>query len=411
LPCSSRAQNLPGRAAVALLAVLVLCAVLATTPVRQAAAQPAEMSPDEAALQFRPYVLSNDNAPAGYTVTGTSAYTPASLAFYSSNEVGKSPIDALTQYEGDGLVILIGQALRRAAAASGPNVATFNSYLMRNSDAAHNIVDLTAGPYPVGFISVNRVDGAASVGEYSVLYQLIGRNGSEYDLRWSRGQVAYSIFGSMTSGLNGLAPLATSIDAIEVTNPSIDLSAPTFTPPGDETTRLQSLLRMSTIAVAPSAIPAGFSSSGPSVMTVAGSVLATTEPDAALASLDGNWQRLIGVDHLFASTGSTRYSYGFDEDASAEAQAVDIRDFGTNPNPPTLETSPVALGDDSFLIRGQSKDASGQLTQYVEIQWRHGALALVAEISGKPGSVNDADVAAFAQAVEDAYQQSAYVTN
>jgi hypothetical protein len=76
-----------------------------------------------------------------------------------------------------------------------------------------------------------------------------------------------------------------------------------------------------------------------------------------------------------------------------------------------LEASPVALGDDSFLIRGQSKDASGQLTQYVEIQWRHGALALVAEISGKPGSVNDADVAAFAQAVEDAYQQSAYVTN
>jgi hypothetical protein len=35
----------------------------------------------------------------------------------------------------------------------------------------------------------------------------------------------------------------------------------------------------------------------------------------------------------------------------------------------------------------------------------------VTEISGKPGSVNDADVAAFAQAVEDAYQQSAYVTN
>jgi hypothetical protein len=411
LQCSSRAQNLPDRAAVALLAVLMLCAVLATTPVRQATAQPAEMSPDEAALQFRPYVLTKNSAPAGYTVSPPNVWTPASLAFFNADDMGVGPLAALAQYESDGWVIEFAQTIRRAAAAAGPAQAAFAGFLMRTPEEAQRVVTAQTWPYPDAWKATPITDGVATVGDQSALYRLLGGGADGYGFRWSRGQVAYSLEVSSLVDTAALTGLAAAIDTVEAANPPIDLNAPQLTPPGDETTRLQSLLRMSTIAVAPSAIPVGLLSSGPSVMTVAGQVLATTEPDAALASLDGNWQRLIGVDHLFASTGSTRYSYGFDEDASAEAQAVDIRDFGTNPNPPTLETSPVALGDDSFLIRGQSKDASGQPTQYVVIQWRHGALALLAEISGKPDSVNDADVAAFAQAVEDAYQQSAYVTN
>jgi hypothetical protein len=35
----------------------------------------------------------------------------------------------------------------------------------------------------------------------------------------------------------------------------------------------------------------------------------------------------------------------------------------------------------------------------------------VTEISGKSGSFTDADVAAFAHSINDAYQQSAYVAN
>jgi hypothetical protein len=392
------------------LLLLVGLALLAVGhPPRVSLAQPAEMSAEEAALQLRPYVLTGVAVPDGYTATQPSVFTPASMAFFDAS--GASPLSVLDKFEQQGYVVQIAQTLDRSRSSSivaGPFTAKLYIYLMRRNDDAQAIVDLRARQLIPPWQSEPLTGIVTSLGDASALYHFSNGRNESFELRWRRGNVAFQLYSRAADGeAIGLVNLGTAIDAAESGNPPIDLSGPRYTPPGSETDRLQALLRMSSIEVPAAAIPPALNHGGPTVLTTAGMILTSPQPEEMLQLLDQKWQRLIAVTYGYTSAFvSTRYFYSLSEDASVDAAAIDLRDFSPNPQP-ELEPMPVPLGDDGFM-RHTTITVSGQVLDSIVLNWRHGALGLAIQISDKPGQISDAQAIAFAQALDAAYMQSAY---
>jgi hypothetical protein len=391
--------------------LLVLAAGTLTSTRMPARAQPALMSPEEAAVQLQPYLLTADTAPSGYDAGSPSVDGPASLAFFDTS--GASPLAVVDRFEQQGFVLQSTQTLflaRTSTIIAAPESANFHIYVLRTPKQAQAVVANQTVPIDPSWPVVQPLSGLAVLGDGGVLYDLSGDNAEAIEYRWSRGALAFEVFARVGSGgPAGVMNLATALDTVVANNQPFDLSSPQVAPPATQSERLRALLRMSTIAVPAVAIPNGLTTTEPSISTSVGSVALATQPTDALLHVDTKWQRVAGLARLYASSSSaTRYFCGFTEDASAAAQTVDFRDFsaGSGP-PPRLEPSPVALGDDAYLRRTQIT-VSGRKLDSVILAWRHGPLALLVQVSDKPGSVKDADVAAFAQAIDAAYQQSAY---
>lgn len=402
------------RAARFVAAILLVLTVSALGGARlPARAQPALMSPEEAAVQLQPYFLSKSTAPSGYLAASPIIAGPASIAF--SDTSGAGPLGLVALYEQEGLVLEAEQTLSRAPAlqsdiVAAPGTANFRVFVLRTAAEAQAIVAGSARPIDPGWTAIQPLGGLTSLGDDSALYELTASNSEASAYRWSRGALAFEVFARAgTAGPAGLVNLAVALDAIESANAPIDLSAPRSASPATQAERLQSLLRLASIEVPAAAIPDGLTSAGPAASTGVAAVALATRPADALYDLDTRWQRVASLSRLYTSRSlSTRYAIGFSEDASAAAQAGDFRDFPpTNGPAPLLEPSPVALGDDAYLDRTRITVARLVLDSVI-ISWRHGPLALSVQISDKPGSVKDADVIALAQAVDAAYQQSAY---
>ena len=395
------------------LAVLFACAAALALCAQRAHADdaPPQMSPEEAAVQLQPYILKRGNAPSGYTASSAGFASPANKAFLDTS--GASPLAVVAGYEQQGFVLEMLQTLSLdgdSAIVAAPQLANFHIFVMRSDDAAQAVVATTAIPLDASWTAVQTLDGLPTLGDDSVLYDLSAGDQEAIELRWRRGATAFEVFvRAGDGGPAGVVNLAQALDEQESANPPIDLSNPQVTPPATQAERLQALLRMQTIEVPASTFPSGFMSLGPSIGTSVGAVGNAADPTQMLNLVDTKWQQIANLSQTYASLStSTRYYVGFDEDASAAAQAIDMRDFPPSvTSPPTLEPSPVALGDDAFVIHGHTT-TSGSARDYTTLTWRHGALALTVEISGKPGSLNDADVVSLAQAVDAAYLKSVY---
>lgn len=406
-------RSITARAIVALVTLFALSAALATTPARHAVAQSADMSPDEAALQFRPYVLTKDNAPAGLATGSPFVWTPELYAYATRDEFGMSPSDALSQFEADGLVLVFGQILNGASPSTGPANASFNALLMRSSEQAQKFVDLQAIPEALDRSNIQATNVAPRVGEYSVLYRFnAGKQNDVFSLRWARGQIVYAVYGPASDGPDGYAALAKAIDTVEVTNAPVDLSKPNLVPPATDTERLQVLLRPESIEPSTVALPNGFRAEIPTTASTVGLVLTSSDPAATLARYDESWQRVMHRTRQYTLADGEILYLDLSEDASSAAARVDERDVLL---PPGDTVTPVAagvsFGDDNFayMIAGTNQD--GSQFESLRYSWLHGPLLLSVQLTAQSGTVDNHLLLTFAQAVEDAYQQSAYVGN
>ena len=395
-------------------ALLVAAAtfVLVTRSPRALQAQPVEMSPEEAALQLKPYILSAANVPAGYRADTAQVDTAVSVAF---NDIsGLSPNDALALLDNEGLVLRSSQQvllLGNSTIDSAPPAATFTLSLMRSVDQAQAVLDDQSLQVPARGVDLRQLAVPSPLGDGNALYAVGSASRPLLDDRWRRGSLVFELSTFSTNGdPTGLLNLAAALDTAEAGNPPIDLSGSRVTPPANDADRLQTLLRLATIQPAADAIPSGLVSFGPQVLTSAGMVANAAQPALELQLLDQKWQRLIALgESLTSPSSATRYWFSVSEDATPEAAAIDMRDFSPNPQP-LLEPSPVALGDDAFLRHTQIVVA-GAIRDSTEIVWRHGTVGLLVQISDLPGKVADDDVVAFAEAADVAYLQSAYATS
>jgi len=416
---AARPRGIPRRSrrrAVAVAAIaLISLAALGASQVRPAFSQmaPSALSPEEAIISLRPFALTARDLPSGYRLASTSASTPASQAFATSN-----PRAALRERDAAGYMVSVSQTLLPLTRGAGP-VEQFDVALF--ADAPSAAAYATGVSFPIRNAigqQVEAVDLPAPVGIASKGWHLTvsppdDRPIGEYLIRWHRGQVAFTVLTAAVSGdekLADAAALVAVVDLKEAALPAPKLGPPTVTPPATEAQRLTAAELLATIGIGDEDAPIGYNVTNASIATSAGIVLGNPDPQATLHRVDEQWKRIIGVSETFSTpqgSSSTTLSAEADLDADAASAIVDMRDLIASPTAVvTVIDPPVQLGDAGYAFTVDTTSASGEARQSVIIGWTHGPLLLGVSMSGPLSMINMDDLVDFAQQWEAAYQAS-----
>lgn len=384
----------------------------------RAQAEGESLSPEEAILSLAPYLLTTAETPSGYTLAGYTVNTPALLAATQTPMDG-DPRATLAQRLSEGFVVQAGQNLVPAPGSAAPAAGT-SVYLMADSGSAAALASgATLPPLPSPNLDVETV-ALGDFAEAHIAWHLIVRlpgqpDTGQYLVRWQRGQLVFAVTIFAPAGdekaddlLAVLQPYAAKVAAL----PDLALAAPTVAPPATEAERLEALLKLSTIAIPANDAPLGYRLTSRIPFSVAGQVLGSPDPHAALIQQDLEWQRLVELRTTFTTAQGARgprLVLSAFQDASAEAATLDINTLVTSANT-TLEPidAPAALGDARAAFHARSV-TNGAVSETVYFFWTHGAVGVGVQMSGPEGAIDADELLAFAEQAEAAYQRSAFV--
>lgn len=234
------------------------------------------LSPEEAAVQLKPYVLTDADAPTGYAVGAPAVTTPAGLAYQDTAHLGHAA--SLRAWEHGGLLAQVQQALSPTTAVRAdyapPTLAITLFRTIEEADAfvnepLHDTATQQVAPIPSALgaaWSFTPIDGPLDEANNLIL--------------WHRGLVAFSLAARAYEA----AGLATAIDAVEVGQPAVVLGTPTVTPPGTEEDRLNAGLRLA--AITPPVLPDGYVLAARGYQIGDAYVIGSADPVARLHEVD-----------------------------------------------------------------------------------------------------------------------------
>jgi hypothetical protein len=383
----------------------------------------ASISTEELAVRLLPYLLTEAEAPAGYRLDGVEVDTPATQAL-KETAPGGDPAAAFDRNQRQFLIQLHQALVPVTGLAPSP---IFSVMLMADAEVARAHASETRPPAS----DVTRLPLDQTLGEASVAWQWpvvdpSGRAREVMDVRWQRGRLVLSVQRSATAGEGGLVELlalARRADTRVAALPPLDLT-PSVAAPATEAERMEAVLRLRTLSIAPSDVPAGFSPlpPGPGTFHPAQGVvnLILLNPDfGSEASLDryaGVWRRVYTAGEWFGrgqGQDIPRLVSIVALDADEGAAERDVRDpiaavFGISQPDRQPSPAPVSFGETTtfFVFRFLRPDGSPG-GESMALRWRHGSVVLSAESVGPAGAVSVDELVAFARAVEAAYQASA----
>ncbi len=427
--------------ALALMGLLLAVAGRAPSSAASRPVQSAGLSPEEAVIALKPYELSAADLPSGYAPGAVSTSTP-SLEAIAQAASGADPYAALDRLQAEGTQVCSVQALTPASGATLSRGA-LTTCVMASPDAAQAVAAGSARPLPASSdtVTVTPTALAQALGDgTSAAWQIVSSDSSgqpqtEYDLRWTRGLIAFELRTTTTAARNDIAAsaaLGAALDSAEATRAAVVLGAPTVTPPASEVERVYTAL-LEQRAVVPVSQPPQPTSTLflKDVIHPAEQVRAAANPTQALHTVDEVYQRVITADQIFL-TRDRIFAHGerITVNATAQGALAELNtpsvwrpSFRVNsqnealPNPQvTFEQipAPIQLGDNTaayrFTVSYPSIPNTPSEISY-SIGWTHGRVFLQARYGAPDTRRPTVDgVVPFAQQVEADFQASDLAT-
>ncbi len=391
------------------------------------------LSPEEAVIAIKPLQLAASDVPPGYALGAITVDTPVSDALRQS-VAGADPYAALGSLTAEGTQACSVQGVMPPAAAPLTD-AQLTICVMADQPSAQNVVAGTARAIdPAGGTLTQETappdltlgDGQANVWRL-VQTDSNGRTSTAFDLRWSRGQVAFELRAQARAGKedqSGTNDLGRSIDGGEAMRPPVALGAPTVVAPVTEQQRLYATLNSQTAIVPASAAPSRLYTN--TIQLPAEAVLTSNNPTATLHLLDETFRRAVYANEVFR-TPDRQLLYGqrVTVDADAPGAGAELMnpssdgfffhgeaDDSPTPNGTQADTEltpPLQLGDGTraFKTLISYPDPRNNFVTFT-LRWTHGPAVLQARI-GAAASKNQqlSDLVPWAQQVEQTYQASA----
>lgn len=388
-------------------------------------------------IALKPYELSPTDLPSGYAPGAISTSTP-SLEAVAQAAGGADPYAALDRLQAEGTQVCSMQSLVPAG-GSALSRGTLSTCVMASADAAQAVAAGSARPLPASgdTVAVTPVTLAQSLGDGAAnAWQITspaanGQPQTEYDLRWTRGLLAFELRTTTVPSQTDLAASATlgaTLDAAVAARPPVTLGNATVTPPASEVERVYTAL-LEQRAVVPVSQPPQPTSALflNDVIHPADTVRAAANPTQTLHTVDEVYQRVITADQIFL-TRDRIFAHGerITVDATAQGALAELNaprvwrpSFRTNaqnealPNPQvSFEQipSPIQLGDSTsayrFTVSYPTIPNTPSEISY-SIGWTHGRVFLQARYGAPETRLPTVDGAmAFAQQVEADFQAS-----
>jgi len=417
----------------------LLLAVAGRAPTRASSrpVQSAGLSPEEAVIALKPYELSAADLPAGYTAGSISTTTPASDAIAQA-AAGADPYETLDRLQSEGTQVCSQQSFLPAS-GSPLSRSSLSTCVMASPDAAQAVATGTARPLPPSgdTVTVRPVALTQSLGDGTAEAWQIASTGSggqpqtEYDLRWTRGLLAFELRTATTATQSDVAAstaLGAALDAAEATRQPATLGLPTVTPPASEVQRVYTAL-LEQRAVVPVSQPPQASSALflADIIHPADTVRAAANPTQTLHTVDEVFQRVITADQIFR-TSDRIFVHGerITVDATAQGAQAELNtprvwrpSFRVNAQDEALPdpqvsfeqiATPIRLGDSTsayrFTVSYPNIPNTPSEISY-SIGWTHGRIFLQARFGATEMRHPTVDSAvAFAQQVEADFQAS-----
>lgn len=419
-------------------AALALLSAGAARLALQAAPRQADLSlsPEEAVIAIKPLQLAAGDVPQGYTLGAISVDTPVLEAARQAAS-GADPYAALGSLSAEGTQACSVQGLTPPAAAPLAD-AQLTICVMRDPPSAQNVVAGTARAIDPagGTLTQESAPPDLLLGDgLPSLWRLVqtdsnGRSSSSFDLRWSRGLVAFELRAHAQAGKEdpgGTDDLGRSIDGGEATRAPVALGAPTVVAPVTEEQRLYATLNAQTAIIPGSQAPMqGSRVLSNTIQLPAEAVLTSNTPTATLHLLDETFHRAVYANEVFRTPDRLLVNgqrVTVDADAAGAAAELVSRDrdgyfqhVDTSDQPIACDalmdtelTPPLQLGDGTRAFRTLCSYANTRNNEVTfTLRWTHGPVVLQARI-GANQSANQqlADLVPWAQQVEQSYQASA----
>jgi hypothetical protein len=421
---------------VLVLAIVVQVVVVTATPTR---AQSAEESPEEATVLLLPYLLQPTDAPAGYTLTETTAYPSEAEAFEAVMvpPAHPRPMEALlTQLVNAGRIVRLRQGFENLDDPNAPAmsfaIAAFgtreqatsarndpSTLLILQPDAS---VAAIATP-PLSIAVDNAVDGVSAF--------LIDETFDEEEgpqrtglIAWQRGRLVFTVatFGSpdvVGAALPALAELVARAEVRISAQPALpDQITPGPAYMATAARRLELYKLLADRQVPDDLFGAGLKPDGvealPNALIVLDSLIADPslrDPRLVADRLLRSERRILGANKQFDAVSQAddpdsatypRVSVGHhlyaDADGAREAMGASAAEISLRMNEeiyllnePTKQvmadtTSAMSMGDQTRTLTGRVMLDDGTEVQVTSVRWRRGAVELFADVAVVAGT-------------------------
>lgn len=401
------------------LAAVAGAALLGGRPLHAAPAQPAAfaLSPEEAVLGLLPYQLTGQTLPPGYAIASLAADTAVTRAALSSDPASEFAAETRAGY-----VVGAIQTLRRRGApgqAAKPD-ADFRVILFADAASARAYAAGQALPVPPEFASADRIEpadlgatfGDTSSASHAIINLPTGQSLSRYYVRWQRGQLVFRVSTTAPAGQERLpdaTDLVSLLDARLVTLPAPVFGAPTVQPPATEAQRFRALTSLRTLAIPSGQLPPGYGAAGSSVGHPADMVITDSDPVTALHNADEQLRRVVSTEQNFTGVrdraASVMVNAIVDADPPAAHADASVYPLGAGETASPTD-APVQLGDTTVATHITGTNGDGTAYEAEDLAWTHGNIVLDVQLEAEPGAVSQADLLAFAQALDALYQAS-----
>jgi hypothetical protein len=395
--------------------------LLAGLAARPAAAQtPPAPSPEELTLGLQPYLLTANDIPAGYEITGSGSVTPAALAYQQSNTAseGQSVLRSVSQA---GILAGIEQQIDpKPASAVRRYVYTVRLFDTSTHAATymHNTLDssgdtgvqVTSESLPVAL-------GDESGGLHVVLTDSSGiATGIEY-VYWRRGRVLLRMgmeVADLTESIDQVLPFAQAADAraAKVTAPAPQTQA-TLAVTSSESTRVAAAYALFDRLPADSFTPAGLMALDPFVISNADLLLDKSDPTSAYTSLITNTGRIVGIERDFGTLqaeGNDIVAVQYVLCATTQGAQVELQnpfDGDTTISIAHTYALPKPLGDSSALLEGTVTFKSGTTATALAVVWTHGDVVLKTIAFSPSTDIGTDQIIALATQVDAGFSRTA----
>lgn len=414
------------RFALGILALTFMAGVHQAAQAQQPTTSP---SPDEVAVTLRSYLAQNVTLPSGWSPQPPSVATPSELAYRVGDAAAAGqtldtlmtagfveafsqniyPSLQLHQQQGQSRVVYQVWAYQTPAQAQAALTEPSEGPALTGSPVPN------APSYGDGGTTVTLTTLAVAT---SALPAGLIAPTDEYHVRWSRGPLLFDLSDYVVGGSLGgdtLAGFASAFDSHAATLGSPTIGAPQTPPPASEADRMAAMERMGTVVLDPSAIPAGYTTPGQLLDSVAGEVMtAPGDPLVTLETEDTQWQRIAGMEYDYRPQNpqSETLAVEITEDLTAAAADLDLHSPATN-TPPTATTqmlaAPVQMGDATVLWDTVFAATSSGTDEEMDLTWRYGNVELTVSVYGLQGTLSQTALTNLAGWWDAAYQQSVYV--
>jgi hypothetical protein len=368
----------------------------------------AQVSPEEAVIALRPFILADKDVKAGYTLDVPHIDTVVTDAFFDSDP--QAMFDSETKA---GFIIDIHQTLKPQDTSSGlPTLELFVNLFADDASARAFAAGKALPPQSSQTLKIAPVTLTEPLGESSFAYHGVDTTpdlppANFYTVRWSRGRIAYS---ALTDNDPGKEKLSDTLDFAvahdkRVANLTLQFGSSTLTPPATEQQRLDALLRLKEADAQASQEPEGYSMTSSGAVHPAGIVATAGDPADALQAVDVRWKRIASISGTFTSTTdkALMLTYAIGLDADGAAAQVDATDYlpapGESATPVDLG---IQLGDVTAAFRVLGSNADGTPYEDLNISWTHGRVILVVNMQGAPDTTSFETLIALARQVDAA---------